>query len=219
MDDSLRLTLSDLSFLRRVEAVLEGALPGGAAQRRMAPRLVDGTLPVRAPGSRQAAALLLLFAKDDRPHLVLTLRAHHLPYHAGQVSLPGGRIEPDESPEMAALREAEEELGIPPALVRIAGRLTPLHIPVSGFTLQAVVGVATGAPSFVPAADEVAEVLEVPIAALGDPVNVRRTRWTREGRDYDIPFFDVFGHQVWGATAMILAEFLTLCGCELPDAE
>jgi 8-oxo-dGTP pyrophosphatase MutT (NUDIX family) len=203
------------AILERLSRSLPAMRPGQSAQMRFAPRRRDGSLPPRRPGDRQAAALLLLFEKRGRPHVVLTLRAAHLPHHADQVSLPGGRIEPDESPEVAALREAYEEIGIPPAIVRVAGRLTPLHIPVSGFTLQAVIGVATETPAFVPAAGEVAQVLEVPLEELADPSRLRRTTSERDGQIYDIPYFEVGGFQVWGATAMILSEFLTLIGHDL----
>jgi 8-oxo-dGTP pyrophosphatase MutT (NUDIX family) len=146
---------------------------------------------------------------------VLTLRAPHLPYHADQVSLPGGRLEADESAEEAALREAHEEVGVAPGLVRVLGRLTPLHIPVSGFTLQAVVGVATSTPTFTPEPGEVAGVLEVAIGDLVRPGVLGHAPWFREIRELDVPYFDVAGDKVWGATAMILSELLTLLGIEI----
>jgi 8-oxo-dGTP pyrophosphatase MutT (NUDIX family) len=153
-----------------------------------------------------------VFSRFDRPHVVLTLRAADLLHHADQVSLPGGAIEPGESPEAAALREAHEEIGVSPERVTIAGRLTPLHIPVSGFTLHVVVGVTRDMPVFAPAAEEVARVIEVPVDELADPARLKTTSWERDGRHYDIPYFDVAGLRVWGATAMALSEFLWLCG-------
>jgi 8-oxo-dGTP pyrophosphatase MutT (NUDIX family) len=196
----------------RLAAQLAAGAPGALLQQRLAPRIVGGGPIPRAPGSRRAAALLLVFARGGRPHVVLTRRAPHLPHHADQVSLPGGRIEPDESPERAALREAHEEIGVPPAIVRVVGLLTPVHIPVSGFTLHVVVGVATEAPVFLPDPGEVAAVIEVPIDVLADPGILKRSTWTREGRELDVPYFDVQGHYVWGATAMALGEFLALVG-------
>jgi 8-oxo-dGTP pyrophosphatase MutT (NUDIX family) len=191
-------------------------LPGTHVQGRLAPRLRDGGTLARPPGTRDAAALLLVFGKADRPHLVLTLRAPDLLYHADQVSLPGGAMEPGESPEAAALREAYEEIGVPREIVGIAGRLTPLHIPVSGFTLHPVVGIARETPAFVPAPGEVARVLEVPLDELCDPARLKSTTWVREGREYDVPYFDVMGQRVWGATAMVLSEFLWLCSGRPP---
>ena len=123
-------SLPDLAA--RLAAALGGPLPGETIHARISPRLTDGTLPVRAPQERPAAVLVLLFARDGVPHVLLTVRGAGLPHHADQVSLPGGRLEPGETPEAAALREATEEIGLDPADVGIAGPLTPVHIPVSG---------------------------------------------------------------------------------------
>jgi 8-oxo-dGTP pyrophosphatase MutT (NUDIX family) len=186
-------------------------LPGLHAQLVYAPRPRGGEPLPRTPGTRQAAALLLLFDRGGGASVLLTERASTLPHHAGQISLPGGAIDGDESVEHAALREAHEEVALDPASVRVLGMLTPLDIPVSGFTVQAVVGV-TDRPAFHPAAREVARVLEVNVARLLDPSTVRVERSVLREREYELPGFDVDGHLVWGATAMMLAEFLWVCG-------
>jgi 8-oxo-dGTP pyrophosphatase MutT (NUDIX family) len=134
--------------------------------------------------------------------------------HTGQVSLPGGSVDGGESFEAAALREAVEEVGVNPADVTILGRLTSLHIPVSGFLLHPVVAVADGRPRFRTAEWEVARLLEVPLSLLDDPAARRSERRQRQegGRvvDIEVPYYAVDGEQVWGATAMILAEFLVV---------
>jgi 8-oxo-dGTP pyrophosphatase MutT (NUDIX family) len=206
--------LPDLAV--RLAAALAGPLPGSRVHDRLSPRLLDGTLPVRAPQERPAAVLLLLFERDGVPHVVLTVRGAGLPHHADQISLPGGRPAPGESPEQTALREAFEEIGVEPATLTLAGRLTPVHIPVSGFTIQPVVAMAAGVPAFVPAVGEVAAVLEVPLAALADPAALRIGRRARGGVEIDAPYFAVGDHQVWGATAMLLGELLAICGWD-PD--
>ena len=202
-------TLPDV--LRRA---LARPLPGLDAQLRMAPRF-EGVPPPRVPEPdfRPAAALLLLYPLDDRWHLPLTVRGSRLRHHTGQVSLPGGRIDPGESPEAAALREAQEEVAIHPGGVEVLGRLTPLPIGVSRHLLHPIVAVSPRRPDFRVAETEVERLIEVPLALLQDPAAVGC-----EQRPYslpphtlmDVPYFNVGGVRVWGATAMVLAEFLTL---------
>jgi 8-oxo-dGTP pyrophosphatase MutT (NUDIX family) len=196
----------------RLAAALDQPLPGARIHERLSPRLLDGTLPVRAPQERPAAVLLLLFERDGAAHVVLTVRGAGLPHHADQISLPGGRAEPGESPEQTAVREAVEEIGVDPAALTIAGRLTPVHIPVSGFTIDPVVAIAAGVPAFVPDDREVAAVLEVPLAELAHADALRTGRRARGGVEIDAPYFAVGEHQVWGATAMLLGELLAVFG-------
>lgn len=211
MPDPRVLTLAAVEA--KVSAAVAAGLPGQGGQLAMAPRPRPGwPLPDLPPGTRQAAALLLLFPTPDGPGLVLTMRASGLPQHAGQVSLPGGAVEPGERVEAAALREAHEEVGVEASAVRVVGVLTPLHIPVSGFAVHPVVGVCDPAPAFCPAHREVERVFAVTLRDLADPARVRRTTLTREGMTYDVPYFDLAGEMVWGATAMILAEFLDVLG-------
>lgn len=190
-------------------------LPGVDAQLRMAPRPRVGWDPHRFPdGLREGAALVLIYPIADIPHVLLTVRGSMLRMHQGQVSFPGGAVDPEESFESAALREASEEVGVAPASVRVLGRLTPLHIPVSGYRLHPVVGIVDERPAFVAAEWEVAHLLEVPIEVLRDPARLQRETQMREadGKAWpvEVPYFAVDGHKVWGATAMALAEFLAL---------
>jgi 8-oxo-dGTP pyrophosphatase MutT (NUDIX family) len=194
-------------------------LPGGDAHRLLAPRPRRGWQPGRRPeDSRTAAALVLFYPRDGRPYLVLTVRSGILSRHGGQVSFPGGAIEPGEALIAAALREAAEEIGIDPASVRIVGALTPLHIPVSDFTVHPIVAVADEAPAFRLATGEVERVLEVPFEDLTDPARLRLTTRMREDFLVEVPYFDVEGEKVWGATAMMLAELLCVVDAR-PDID
>ncbi|MGE5360215.1 MAG: NUDIX hydrolase [Bacteroidales bacterium] len=188
-------------------------LPGPDAQALMAPHPRRGWKPSPRPsGVQLAAVLVLLYPRNDRPHLVLTVRAGALPQHAGQVSFPGGAIEPGEAVASAALREAAEEVGIDPSVVRVIGALTPLHIPVSDFLVHPIVAVLDRTPAFAHAAAEVDRVVEVPVADLLDPARRRRTTRMRDGDLVEVPYFDLEGEFVWGATAMMLAEFICAIG-------
>jgi 8-oxo-dGTP pyrophosphatase MutT (NUDIX family) len=202
----------------RIRAALQAPLPGLEAQLRLAPRPRVGWDPHQVPdGLRDAAALVLLYPVDEEPHVLLTVRGA-LRHHTGQVSFPGGAVDAGETLEQAAVREAVEEVGVVASDIEVLGRLTSLHIPVSGFLLHPVVAAADVRPRFMAAPGEVARLLEVPVALLEDDETVRYDSRTfeRQNRlvDVEVPFFDVHGEKVWGATAMVLAEFLALIARE-----
>ena len=204
-----------ISLERQLRRALTPPLPGLDAQLRMAPQPRVGWDPEHPPPDlRAAAAIVLVYPFNGVPHVLLTVRGAGLRKHTGQVSLPGGSVDADESIESAALREASEEVGVAPASVRLLGRLTPLQIPVSGYLLHPVVGLVETRPVFRRDEWEVARILEVPLSLFREPDIVKRRTRTREfgGKmvNIEVPYFEIEGEQVWGATAMVLAEFLAV---------
>jgi len=189
-----------------------GALPGPSAQKRMSP------LPRRGgedgiPGdARPGATVLLLFPLAGIPHVVLTKRSQALEHHKGQISLPGGMVESDETPEQAAVREAQEEIGVDPEAVTLLGPLSLLYIPVSGFLMHPFVGTLPGPAEWVLQEEEVEAVLTPSLTALADPGNHLTEQRRLLGQEREVPYFSVEGERVWGATAMVLAEFMHLLG-------
>lgn len=209
------MTFSQL--LAKLEARLApdipSPLPGADAHAHLAPiprrQWPKDFNPARI---RHAAGLLIVLPLGERPHVVLTERAQTLERHRGQISLPGGVVEAGETFEHAALREAQEEIALAPGAVRVLGALTPIDIPVSGFRLHPVVAAAQTRPAMRPSDGEVARILEIAIDDLLHPSHLATAVRNRDGRDVEVPAFRVGGVEIWGATAMVLAEFLVLLG-------
>jgi 8-oxo-dGTP pyrophosphatase MutT (NUDIX family) len=199
-------------WLSRLSAALDRPLPGLAAQMGMAPIPRPGTDRILDPtlNCRRAGVLVLLYPRDGDLSLVLTRRTDEVDTHRGQISLPGGSMDPGEDAASAALREAWEELAVDTTHVEVLGELSPLYIPPSSFCIYPVVAHAAERPNFVPNAGEVAEVLEVSLAHLLDPATRGEEIWPIRGADVRVPFYRVGHHKVWGATAMVLCEFLEL---------
>jgi 8-oxo-dGTP pyrophosphatase MutT (NUDIX family) len=167
--------------------------------------LVDG--PAR-PG-RPSAVLVPLYDEDGRAHVVLTRRTWGLRTHQGEVSFPGGRVEPGETPVDGARREADEEIGLDPVAVEIIGELDHLATVSSGSFISPFVGVLPGRPDTRPSPHEVEAVLHVPLSELLDPRVFREERWRfPSGRIQPITFFELVGDTVWGATASLLRQLL-----------
>ena len=187
-------------------------LPGPAAHSRFAPHPRRAGWPpgVTPATAREAAALILIYPGAAGPNAPLTVRHLDLPHHPGQVSLPGGRLDPDETAERAALRETFEEIGVRPEAMRVVGPLSTLWVDVSGFVIQPFVAVTDARPEFRLAAGEVETLIEVPVADLHDRARLKWASRTRRDTVVTYPYFDVGAHAVWGATAMILGEFGSL---------
>jgi len=210
---------------RALAAALPGPLPGAEAQARMAPVPRPGWTPEHpSPPGIPAAVLVLFYPAVDRlqsavpvPHVLLTERTGAVEKHKHQIAYPGGSLEPDETPIAAALREAHEETGVSPSLPRVLGALTPLYVPATGFTIQPFVATVARRPALRRQPSEVARLLEVPLARLLEPECLRFAATSTDGLWREVPYFDLGGQRLWGASAMITAEWLALLGWERPD--
>ena len=227
-----RAAVTFADALARLESGLRTGLPGPPAQDRLAPvPRRQWPAGISSARIRNAAGLLLVYprtinAESAEPraprapraprdpgeaHIILTVRADAL-RHGGQVSLPGGVVDPGETFEQAALREAHEEVALDPRSVQVLGALTPLDIPVSGFRLHPIVGVSPARPQLTPSDVEVARILEISVDELLNPDHFVTTERHRDGVAFTVPAFRIAGVEIWGATAMVLAEFLALLG-------
>ena len=211
------LSLYQIEKTARTALQSSTGLPGLEAHAHLAPKPRHGWAPGVVPeGAREAAGLVLLYPIEKRVHVLLTVRSHGLSTHAGQVSFPGGRVEPEETLPEAALRETAEEVGVGPSIVRVLGQLSTLYIPVSDFALHPILGTTSSRPPFRSASEEVSRILEASLDNLAAAGPRRGYRWRGPER-FHVPYFEVAGERVWGATAMILAEVLALIGTPVRD--
>lgn len=190
-------------------------LPGFEAQRIMGPTRADGSFMHNVeppPGCRTNAVMMLLY-KDgltDSHHMVFTIRSAKMPTHAGEISCPGGRIEDQETPLEAAFRETNEEVGIRPDQIAYAGRLSRLYIPVTNNIIYPHVGFIRGMPTFTPDPREVSSIITPRLSELLSPDSLKHELWTLGENQLQVPFWDINRVPLWGATAMIVSEFIEL---------
>lgn len=179
----------------------------------MPPGLPRRAIPAGAEYQKAAVLLALHPGGDggtDSFRFPLIRRPDGILHHPGQISLPGGRLDECEEPRVCALREAWEEVGIDPSEVEVLGRLTPIAIPVTLYEVEAFVGWIPRPPRFRLQEEEVAELLSADpdrLAVEGPTLFVERVR---DGGSFRFPAYDVAGWKVWGATALLLSEFLEI---------
>jgi len=190
---------------------LTSGLPGRNAHRTMAPELAHGRHHGPFPTSvRRAAVLVVLEPAASGWSIPATLRPETMKDHAGQVALPGGLIEPYETPPMTAVREFVEELGPSSADVEILGSLSPVFVFITNFEVTPVLAVSHQPLVFRPNPMEVAEVVHIRVQDLLDPARRGSHVLRRGALAFRAPHFLLAGHQIWGATSLILAEFAEL---------
>jgi 8-oxo-dGTP pyrophosphatase MutT (NUDIX family) len=180
------------------------------------------------PIAQRSAVLIALFEENGETHLVLTRRSFSMREHRGEIALPGGRSDADETPIATALREAREEVGIDESAVCVVGWLSPLVTFALGSAIWPVVGILQGRPTMVTDPNEVDRAFTVSLAELLTDGTFLEERWRRQtawpGTDADgyfpIYFFRVPGDLIWGATARVITELLSVVtGVEWPDSK
>jgi len=153
---------------------------------------------------REAAVLVAVQMIKDEPHIILTKRAAALKHHPGQVAFPGGKVDTEDTDVIgAALREAEEEIGLPPSQVEVLGCLAP-HITITGFRITPIIGLVTGTALLKAEQREVEEIFMVPFSFLSDPRNYyicSRRYFAKSRKYYTVPYGPYY---IWGATARML---------------
>ena len=204
--------MTDQTLITALRQALARPLPGWERQRLMAPenRRTDiSRMALVRDDHRESSVLLLLYPDmGEQLHFVLTKRPEYDGVHSGQISFPGGRKEPGERPQETALRETHEEIGVPATQITLLGQLSRLYIPPSNFMVYPFVGFSPARPAFAPSPREVAQLIEPPLTLLFDETTHREEirEFPQVGKAR-VPYLDIFGHKVWGATAMILSEF------------
>lgn len=200
----------DTSIIDKLEARLKRKLPGIDAQLNMASdvryRFIMEDNKDRKP--RQSSVLILLYPHNNNINVVLIQRPEYEGVHSGQISFPGGqKEESDKSKVETALREASEEIGIDINKVKIIGMLTDLYIPPSNYLVAPVIGFVEKRPEFIPQVLEVKGIIETPLEVFTNIENKKsKVMKLANGITFTTPYYDVHGHVVWGATAMIISE-------------
>lgn len=188
-------------------------LPGEEAHVNMQPaarKELTKLMKAKHPKANLGGVALLIYPWNNEPHLCFMRRPEYDGAHGGQISFPGGKKElGDKDLVETALRELEEEVGVSQKEVEIIGKLSKLYIPPSNFEVHPVVATLDARPEFIPDPREVAEILEVPLSHLSNPKNQGVDNFVnKKGIGVQAPFYKFNGHKIWGATAMILSEFL-----------
>lgn len=207
-----------LQFSAIIENIKETApkkLPGFDAQKKMGVP-IRKLLPfnkIKLLNPKTSAVLILIYKRDNQAHIALIKRPEYDGAHSGQISLPGGKYEEEDGNTMnTALRETREEIGVPENDVEVLLALTHLYVPPSNFIIYPYIGLLNYPPTFIPDPTEVASILEVPINHLLDEKNKTTYHYISRGIgiEFKSPAIQFEAHQIWGATAMILSEFLEI---------
>jgi len=203
------------TFLALIPKISNLPLPGKEAQFVMAPMERIKQLKeteIIAMNPRQAAVMALFYERDGDTYIILILRKTYKGVHSNQVGFPGGKVEAEDIDLLAtAKRETYEEVGVPQEAMISIKEMTNIYIPPSNFWVQSFMGYTTTTPQFIAQEDEVEELIEVSLAELLEPRTLDTHHITTSyATNLEVPIFKLQGHNVWGATAMMLSEIKEL---------
>ena len=198
-------------FFESLPTIREVELPSIASHVKMAPleRVKSLQEPIYSSlTAKKAAVMMLFYPKGGNTHLVLIKRNSYPGVHSSQIAFPGGKVEEvDTNFQETALRETFEEIGVTPDKINVIRNFTPLYIPPSDFLVYPFMGVCNVEIEFVLQQEEVAEIIEVPLQTfLDDSIISTKIIDTSYAKSLEVPVFQIEGHTVWGATAMMLSE-------------
>lgn len=200
-------------LISRLKSSFPKDLPGAQVQWMMASsnRLTEDFPTEPGPDARKAGVLILLWPENGTVYTVFMQRPDYVGFHGGQISFPGGKQEPGDRDLIdTALREAREETGFDTTKVDVIGTLSPLFIPVSNILVTATVASVDHKPVFNPDPGEVVFLIEAQLKTFLDPSIVKTRPMELRGGVYDVRYFALGEHVIWGATAMILNEFIEI---------
>jgi 8-oxo-dGTP pyrophosphatase MutT (NUDIX family) len=205
------------SLVNQLKQKSQTGLPGELAQYKMAPygRAVKEQAIKLNPNPKLSAVMVLLFPDENEIKTVLIKRNEYPGMHSKQISFPGGKKEPDDQNLwQTAQRETFEEVGVSPSAISFICEMSDLYIPPSGFLVQPYLAFTETKPNFVPHPIEVTEIINTPISYILSDASIKITHMNllvNTNNLVQVPYFDINGHIVWGATAMILSELREMC--------
>ncbi|NPA45107.1 MAG: CoA pyrophosphatase [Chlorobi bacterium] len=196
------------TFSHKLSYALSKDLPGLKVQQIMLPEGREKKIPSNLKNVKKSAVMLLCYFHKNEIYIVLIKRAKDNGKHSGQIAFPGGGVESyDEDIIATAVRETNEEIGV--SYIEIIGKLSPIYIPVSNYMMQPIVGLLKNKPNFVRSKNEVAEIYSINIKKLIEAKVVTKT-FTINNETVTAPFYIVDNIEIWGATAMVLSEFIEI---------
>lgn len=204
------------TFINSVPHIAQSPLPGTDSQLKMSPPFRKELIAKQQElikHSRKAGVMALFYPDaNGLTHLVLILRKTYHGVHSAQIGFPGGKLEPEDSSiEYAALRETYEEVGVPMEAIKVVKAMTEVYIPPSNFTVYPFIGITETTPIFTKQDDEVEAIIEIQLQQLFNIENQTSQRvMTSLDIEVEVPAFQLNGHLVWGATAMMLSEIKDL---------